>query len=247
MKQLSGMVDDLIVPHDSAVGIPNGADFMWQTSDLEGLHDEVNIDTDGLLTLRPKHGGLKLTGYDSSGVQNAQALANGTYCADDLNLYGSDVNGFWQELSLKVVNNQVVRVKSYEDILYEAPNPAPVIQKGRVPTVTITGLDPNFNQWLKDNIQEIFDRHSLQGVIQTEELVAAPHVFANLVEAENAIDEGDNGGNGFIDHRGDYVVVDGKYSVRALSAISYLAREAVRATETPKSKPTGILADFEGT
>lgn len=37
MKQLNGMTDDLVVPHDSAVGIPNGADFMWQTSDLEGL------------------------------------------------------------------------------------------------------------------------------------------------------------------------------------------------------------------
>lgn len=245
MKQLNGMTDDLVVPHDSSVGIPNGADFIWQTSDLEGIHDEVNIDTDGLLTLRPKHGGLRLTGYDSAAVQNAQALANGTYCNDELDLIGNDVNGFWHQLSLKVVNNQVVRVKSYEDVLYEAPNPAPAIQEGLVPTVTITGLDPNFNQWLKDNIQEIFKRHGLRGVIQTEELAAAPHVFGNLVEAENAIDEGDNGGNGYIDHRGSYVVVDGKYDARAISAISYLTR--VGQQIKPGPAPRGILANFEGT
>jgi hypothetical protein len=119
-RQVSGLTDDVIVPHDSEVGIPNAKDFSYQTIELEGLAGEVRIDVDGRLTFTHKPGTTGELGYCLEACEAAKALQEGTYSSDDFDLYGDDVDGSWREMTLKIVNNQVVRVQEYADVLYEA-------------------------------------------------------------------------------------------------------------------------------
>lgn len=119
-RQVSGLTDDVIVPHDSKVGIPNAKDFSYQTINLEGLAGEVSIDVDGRLSFTHKPGATGDLGYCIEAVEAAQALLDGTYSSDDFDLYGDDETGYWWEMTLKVVNNQVVRVQGYAEVLYEA-------------------------------------------------------------------------------------------------------------------------------
>ena len=119
-RQVSGMTDDVIVPHDSNVGIPNAKDFRYQTIELEGVYGEVRIDVDGLLSFTPKPGRTGELGYCAEACRAAKALQEGTYSSNDFDLYGDDADGSWREMTLTVVNNQVVRVHEYADVLYEA-------------------------------------------------------------------------------------------------------------------------------
>lgn len=119
-RQVSGMVDDIVVPHGSKVGIPDAKDLHYQTSELEGVYGEAVIDVDGHLTFIPRSLGDREGGYCIEAASNAAAMLSGTYSSDDLDLIGEDITGYWWELTLKVVNNQVVRVKGYGEVLYDA-------------------------------------------------------------------------------------------------------------------------------
>lgn len=202
VKQVSGMTDDVIVPHDSKVGIPNAQNFFYQTKELEGVYAELTIDVDGRLELRPLPGRTDSLGigYCKAAEENAAALMAGTYCCDEFDLYGNDDNNFWWELELKIVNNQVVRVKGYNDILYGAdPTPRPWATFGsRVEAEAVITAEWNRHNGPYIDIEKIDDDNpevKIDGWISSTALEAIVYLLRGGVKAMPPLAGHDHGGN----------------------------------------------------
>lgn len=104
-------------------------------------------------------------------------------------------------------------------------------------TITITSSDPELNYWLVSAIRNALpDLHNKLNV-QVEELPEPIKVFDSLEEAE-AVLSVIHERSSFEEHRGDYVVIDGHYTLDQVSALSYLARAGKQpAVEPVKETP----------
>lgn len=201
-KQVSGLTDDVVVPHDSKVGIPNAQNFRYQTVELEGLHAEVSIDVDGRLSLSSRDPLClaPVTGYCEASDKNAAALLAGTYCCDKFDLYGNDDNNFWWELELKIVNNQVVRVKGYNDILYGAdPAPRPwATFSSRAEAEAVITAEWNRHNGPYIDIEKIDDDNpevKIDGWISSTALEAIVYLLRGGVKPMPPLASHDHGGN----------------------------------------------------
>lgn len=200
VKQVSGLTDDVIVPHDSKVGIPDAKNFYYQTNELEGLHGEVFIDLNGRLSLRGKGTNSPEGGYCDEAVAKAKELQAGTYSCDEFDLCGDDVNNHWWELELKIVNNQVVRVKGYNDILYGAdPTPrAWATFNSRAEAEAVITAEWNRHNGPYIDIEKIDDDNpevKIDGWISSTALEAIVYLLRGGVKAMPPLAGHDHGGN----------------------------------------------------
>lgn len=94
-------------------------------------------------------------------------------------------------------------------------------------TITITSSDPELNYRLVSAVRNALPGLCANLKVQVEELAEAIKVFSSLEEAEALLNI-NHSGAGYEDHRGDYVVIDGHYTLEQVSALSYLASAGVK-------------------
>lgn len=108
-----GMYDTFYVRKAGKVGIPLESSG-YQSKSLEACScASIVIDENGRLSLEHE-GDLFYNNKD------AKAIRQGTFCSTDLDIYAEDEEGVWNEYSLIVLDNQIVRVKLYDKLVYLA-------------------------------------------------------------------------------------------------------------------------------
>jgi hypothetical protein len=108
-----GMCDTFYVRKENKVGIPVD-ESGYQSKSLEACScASIVIDENGRLSLEHE-GDLFYNNKD------AKAIRQGTFCSTDLDIYAEDEEGVWNEYSLIVLDNQIVRVKLYDKLVYLA-------------------------------------------------------------------------------------------------------------------------------
>lgn len=108
-----GMYDTFYVRKETKVGIPVD-ESGYQSKSLEACScASIVIDENGRLSLEHE-GDLFYNNND------AKAIRQGTFCSTDLDIYAEDDEGKWNEYSLIVLDNQIVRVKLYDKLVYLA-------------------------------------------------------------------------------------------------------------------------------
>lgn len=114
-----GMFDSFFVPKKNNVGIPVAKDE-YQTKDFDCALSQFTITEDGMIIYTPPTD-PEWTGGDDGLSKFVQKVKNGEFNNSCFNLYGDDEDGKWHEFEIVVLNNRILQVKDYGELVY--PNP----------------------------------------------------------------------------------------------------------------------------
>ena len=112
-----GMFDSFFIEHNNKLNIPSPA-HEDQTKDLGQTLARFTISVDGVIRYTPSPT-MNQHGVDFHRSNDAVlAVQAGTFCDPHLNIYGDSVNGQWEEFYLTVVNNVIMKVEHYDNVIY---------------------------------------------------------------------------------------------------------------------------------
>ena len=114
-----GMFDSFFVPKKNNVGIPVAKDE-YQTKDFDCALSQFTITEDGMIIYTPPTD-PEWTGGDDGLSKFVQKVKNGEFNSSCFNLYGDDESGKWHKFEIVVLNNRILQVKDYGELVY--PNP----------------------------------------------------------------------------------------------------------------------------
>lgn len=147
-----GMYDSVKVAENNPVKIPLPK-YEYQTKAYDCGLAIFTITEEGKLAYTPPtHDGWLGAERDAE-LELVIQVKEGIFTAMDFPMHGDDQNGNWHELELVIVNNQVLRVKDYDKVLFiaeghslldEVANPAP---EGRVLSLLKTLGGPEAGQF----------------------------------------------------------------------------------------------------
>lgn len=107
-----GMFDSIAVKENN-INLPLPQHGHYQTKWLDSNLCEIQIDVDGLMTC-PAYNGCEH--YPPGDVKE---LHLGNYTSDEFSFYGTDVNGLWHDFKAEVRNSRIVKLWSYDDLLFD--------------------------------------------------------------------------------------------------------------------------------
>lgn len=114
------MFDSFFVPKKNNVGIPVAKDE-YQTKDFDCALSQFTITEDGMIIYTPPTN-PEWTGGDDGLSKFVQKVKNGEFNNSCFNLYGDDEAGKWHEFEIVVLNNRILRVKDYGELVYLNPD-----------------------------------------------------------------------------------------------------------------------------
>lgn len=108
-----GMFDNIRVKANN-INLPLPKDGYYQTKDLDSNLCEIQMDADGRMTC-PNYQGCGMYNVD-----DVKSLHYGDYDDNDFGFHGEDINGKWHEFRAEVVNSTIIKLWSYNDLLFDA-------------------------------------------------------------------------------------------------------------------------------